>query len=243
MQYINPNLDIPQLQATFQARSRVLIRDFFVPEVIQAVRRAVDQIDWGLTYRDAKGDCLLTGEELRAMTEEQRFALTDTINSVAREAFQFAFCTHSLVASAKRGDTDLLARFLRWMADEPFMASLREITGIREINGVYAQATMYTRGNFLVIHDDHVDIEDRRLAYVINLSPKWRADWGGLLHFSEPDGSVTDTFFPHFNSLSLFKVPQSHFVSYVPPFAQGERTAITGWLIAAEPRKGDPAAQ
>lgn len=233
MPYINPQLDIAQLQQSFQRDGRVLIRDFFEPAVIEALSRAVDEIDWALTYRDVNGDRVLSGEQLRALSNEQRARLVEGINLVASQEFQFSFCTDSLVAAAKRGESHLLARFMRWMADEDFLASIRRITGVTDVNRVYAQATMYTRGNFLVLHDDHVDKENRRLAYVINLTRHWRADWGGLLHFTGPAGDVLETYFPHFNSLSLFRVPQSHFVSYVPPFAQGERTAITGWLIAA----------
>jgi SM-20-related protein len=233
MQYINPKLDTELLGQSFKRDGRVLIRNFFEPTVIEALSQAVERIDWALTYRDVHGDRVLNAEQLRALTPEQRSMLVDGIHTVARNEFQFSFCTDSLVAAAKRGETDLLARFMRWMADEQFMSKIRQITGVTDINRVYAQATMYTRGNFLLIHDDHVDAEDRRLAYVINLTRHWRADWGGLLHFTAADGSVIDSFFPHFNSLSLFRVPQSHFVSYVPPFAQGERTAITGWLIAA----------
>ena len=50
-------------------------------------------------------------------------------------------------------------------------------------------------GELVLIHDDHVDREDRRIAYVINLTPRWRPDWGGMLHFTAEDGSVLDTFF------------------------------------------------
>lgn len=233
MHYINPALDLPQLSARFQREGRVLIRDFFEPAVVTALARAVDGIDWSLSFRDTQGDRQLTGEQLRQMSPAQRAELADGIHKLAGQGFQFSFYTDSLVAAAKRGDTDLLARFMRWMADEQFMAKIRAISGVTEINRVYAQATMYSRGNFLVAHDDHVDAENRRLAYVINLTPRWQAEWGGMLHFCAPDGSISESFFPHFNSLALFRVPQTHFVSYVPPFAQGERTAITGWLIAA----------
>jgi Rps23 Pro-64 3,4-dihydroxylase Tpa1-like proline 4-hydroxylase len=75
--------------------------------------------------------------------------------------------------------------------------------------------------------------ENRRFAYVINLTRSWRPDWGGLLHFCDEDCNVSETYYPHFNSMSLFAVPQDHFVSFVPPYAQGERLAVTGWLIAA----------
>ncbi len=233
MDYINPALDLSQLKAEFGRDRRLLIRDFFTPEVADALARAVEAIDWNLCYRDTQGDRRLTGEQLLSLDASQRSHLVDGIVEVARHQFQFSFYTESLADVMHRGDTGLLARFIRYMADEAFLSVMRDITGIPEVNRVYAQATMYAPGSFLLAHDDHVDVENRRLAYVINLTRQWRPDWGGLLNFSERDGSVTDSFFPHFNSVSLFAVPQTHFVSYVPPFAQGQRNAITGWLIAA----------
>lgn len=233
MEYLNPALDIEHLQDEFRGHRRLLIRDFFRPDVAEALARAVEAIDWSLCYRDAQGDRRLTGDQLRSLDGSQRAYLVDGIVEVARRQFQFSFFTDSLADALQRGDEGLLARFIRYMADDAFLSVMRQITGIPEVNRVYAQATMYAPGSFLLAHDDHVDAEDRRLAYVINLTRQWRPDWGGMLHFSRPDGSVSDTFFPHFNSMSVFAVPQTHFVSYVPPFAQGERQAITGWLIAA----------
>lgn len=233
MNYLNPALDFEALGHELRSRGRVLIRDFFAPQVVDALDRALREIDWALVYRDAQGDRKLTGEQLRGLSPMERMQLNEGILAVAREGFQFSFLTHSLVDAVKSGRTDLLARFMRYMAGDEFLARMRVLSGDPSINGLYAQATLYSRGNFLTTHDDHVDREDRRLAYVLNLTRRWQPDWGGLLHFTEADGSVLETFFPHFNSMSLFTVPQRHFVSYVPPFAMGERQAITGWLIAA----------
>lgn len=233
MDYLNPTLDFAALGRTLRTEGRVLIRDFFAPEVAEALDRALQAIDWELVYRDLNGDQRLSGAQLRALSPPQRMQLTEGILAMAREGFQFSFFSDSLVRAINDGRSDLLARFMRWMAGEEFLSRMRELSGDPQINGVYAQATMYSRGNFLTTHDDHVDREDRRIAYVINLTRCWRPDWGGMLHFTGEDGSVLDTFFPHFNSLSLFTVPQRHFVSYVPPFAMAERLAITGWLIAA----------
>lgn len=233
MDYINPTLDLDALNTQFTRDRRLLIRDFFVPDVADALARAVEAVDWSLCYRDRNGDRRLTSEQLRGLDGSQRAHLGEGILEVARHEFQFSFFTESLADAAHRGETGLLARFIRWMADDAFLSVMRRITGVQEVNRLFAQATMYAPGSFLLAHDDHVDVEDRRIAYVINLTRRWRPDWGGMLHFSDRDGSVTDSFFPHFNSLSLFAVPQTHFVSYVPPFAEGQRNAITGWLIAA----------
>ena len=78
---------------------------------------------------------------------------------------------------------------------------------------------------------------NRIAAFVVNLTPDWSADLGGLLMFTGADGHLEEAFTPKFNTLSLFRVPQPHAVSAVAPFARGARLAVTGWL-----RRGPPPA-
>lgn len=233
MGYINPGLDPAAIRDTLTRRRRVLIRDFFEAPVVEALANALAAVDWSLLYRDETGDRRLSGEELRALSTERRTQISAGINDLAGRTYQFSFYSHPIVHTAQRGESDLLSRFVRWMADEEFLSVMRNISGLQDIDRVYAQGTLYARGSFLNVHNDEVEVENRRLAYVINLTPRWRPDWGGLLHFDDGEGNVVETFFPHFNSLSLFLVPQNHFVSYVAPYAQAERLAITGWLIAS----------
>ena len=72
MTYINPQLDLPQIEQTLQRNGRVLIRDFFEPTVAESLAQAVEAIDWSLTYRDTEGDRVLSGEQLRSLTSQQR---------------------------------------------------------------------------------------------------------------------------------------------------------------------------
>lgn len=233
MNYLHPQLDLPAARAALQQRRLVQVRNFFAPEVAEALHRALGSVEWGLSFRDDNGDALLTGSQLRSLGATDRERLNNGILSVAQQDFQFSFLSYSLVDSAQRGETDLLTRFTRWMADEQFLGAMRDLTGLPGLNRLYAQATLYAPGNFLMIHDDEVTREKRRVAYVINLTQGWRPDWGGLLHFCDESGDVLETFSPHFNSMSLFLVPQDHFVSFVAPFARTPRMAITGWLIEA----------
>ena len=81
---------------------------------------------------------------------------------------------------------------------------------------------------------DTLDVnEGRRYAFVINLSREWKPDWGGQLQFiDDATGAITDAFLPRWNSLSLFRVPQTHQVTLVSPWAARPRHAITGWWLA-----------
>jgi len=83
----------------------------------------------------------------------------------------------------------------------------------------------------LTRHQDNDQHEGRAYVYAINLTKNWSADWCGLLQFENDKGDVIQTFAPQWNSLSLFKVPQSHIVSLVSPFVNEDRLAITGWLL------------
>lgn len=67
----------------------------------------------------------------------------------------------------------------------------------------------------------------------MNLTPRWRTEWGGLLQFHDARGDLSHALAPAYNAIHVFTVPQLHSVSYVAPFAGAPRFAITGWLRAA----------
>lgn len=79
-------------------------------------------------------------------------------------------------------------------------------------------------------HNDSAKEEDRAFAYVINLGRGWQPHWGGQLQFLGEGGDIVETFVAHWNSLSLFRVPQMHQVGLVAPWACHDRYSITGWF-------------
>ena len=85
-------------------------------------------------------------------------------------------------------------------------------------------------GDFLTKHNDHEPVTNRKVAYVLNFAKDWREDWGGYLQFFDGQGNIVEGFKPRFNCLNMFCIPMDHSVSYVPPFCQGQRLAITGWF-------------
>lgn len=231
--YLNPELDAAAIRGQYQRDGHLLVRDFFQPHVAEALAAHVKALDWGLAIRGQSGDQHFTPQELRTLDAQTRQAHSIAIQQQAEKGFGYSFLNHRMVETAEQGHDDLLSRFVRWMATPECLSAIEAMTGETPLNRVYAMATMYQRGSFLTAHDDHTDNERRRLAYVLNLTPKWRAHWGGLLQFTDAAGDVTASFVPHFNSVALFKVPQDHHVSYVAPYAMGSRIAITGWFITA----------
>ena len=111
-----------------------------------------------------------------------------------------------------------------------FLGFVRTLSGDPRAAYVDAQATRYRAGDFLTAHDDDVVGKSRLYAYVLNLTPQWRTDWGGLLAFHDADGHLAEAYVPTFNALNIFRVPQLHSVTQVASFAAGSRMSITGWI-------------
>ncbi len=230
---INPRLDRETLRARFAVAGRIQVRDFLTPTSAQRLHRCLEQeTDYRLTIKGPAG--LQRVRQGAMLTPEQQAQMARDVYAGARDNFQFLYDGLPMSdAGEPFGDpAHYLARVSAFLNGDAFLNFARELTGIAGVDFVEAQATRYGRGHFLTTHDDHRQDARRLAAYVLNLSPGWRADWGGLLLFPDGDGNIAQGYTPAFNTLNIFRVPMPHMVSMVMPFAGGGRYAITGWLRA-----------
>lgn len=178
-----------------------------------------------------KGHVDLPAAWLEGLTPAQRTDMGRAAQEAATERFHYLYDNHPLWDLDEAGRLDgVWKAWLAFANSEAFLGPMREITGEPRIAFADAQVTRYRRGHFLTAHDDGIEGKNRYFAYVLNLSPRWRIEWGGLLMFHGDDGHVAEAFLPNFNSLNLLKVPALHSVSQVSLFAGDDRLAITGWL-------------
>ena len=229
---INNELDVETYRQQLAARGRVQIADFLQPDAAERLRDCLArEVRWTLAER-SESTSRTRGRE-QALTDTEYQAVLETAYARARTEFQFVYDSYMLVRARKEGwDPELVLHFMLDFLNSPeFLDFARYLTNDAAINAVNAQATRYRPGHFLTPHEDISETEGRRYAYVINLTRNWKPEWGGLLQFIDA-GNVIDTFAPRWNSLSLFRVPALHMVSFVSPWAGEERLAITGWFLA-----------
>ena len=235
---LNPALDRAALAADFAQHGRLQIRDVLTEQTAREIRDIlVNQTDWGFALQvgtHGKPESW-RGHELRAPGGAQAVMekIQQTDRAAADRDYAFRLQRYSLVEAYlgqwnPGSPHDLLLEHLN---DEPFMALMRQVTGIPELVKADGHASCYGPQQFLGKHLDSHVAEGWRIAYVLNLTiDDWHPDWGGYLMFFDEDGDVEAGYMPRFNTLNLFRVPQSHAVSYVPPFAPRGRYAISGWL-------------
>lgn len=231
---INNGIDLNHYRQLLVQRTRVQIPDFLQADAAETLHRCLrDDIPFALAERSDGRSHTIDAASYAGMDAEARQALLQKAYDRAKTEFQFSYDSYMIVKAMKEGWTpNPLHAVLEFLNSSEFLMFARRLTGEPTINRVSAQGTRYRAGQFLTRHQDREAGENRVCAFVINLSKEWDSDWGGLLQFHDEDDRLVDTFVPYWNTLSLFRVPQSHTVSLVSPWAGADRLAITGWFLA-----------
>jgi hypothetical protein len=228
---LHPEIDRARYRADYKRTGRVAVAPFLRDEDAAALRaHLIARDDWARVMNAGERVYELPRRALAEMPDAQRAELDARVAAAAVDGFQYRFETIRVAEAANdRGlSATLLDRFGDFMASDPVVELLRDITGA-PIDFADAQATSYAPGDFLTRHDDDVAGKRRHAAYVLGLTPRWRAEWGGLLLFHGSGGDIDHGFVPGFNALRLFGVPAVHSVSAVWPYAPEPRLSVTGW--------------
>jgi SM-20-related protein len=231
---LNNAIDLNRYRRLLVQHTRVQIPDFLQLDAAETLHRCLrEDIPWALAERSGGVSHTIDATTYAGMDAEARQLLLKKAYARATTEFQFSYDSYMIVRAVKEGWTpNPLHTVLEFLNSPEFLLFARRLTGEPTINRVSAQGTRYRAGQFLTRHQDREAGENRVCAFVINLSRYWDSDWGGLLQFHDVDDRLVDAFVPYWNTLSLFRVPQSHTVSLVTPWAGAERLAITGWFLA-----------
>ena len=233
---INPALDRAALARAFAAEKRIQIRDVLTQDAARNVHSILSrQTPWGIAWQAAAdGPHNVPQPRLTGMPAPEAGEIQRKLGEAMRgRDYGFLYAQYPMVHAylerwAPGGPHEALVELIN---DEPFLALVRDVTGIAELRKADAQATLYGPNHFLSVHDDSHMAEGWRVAYVLSMCAEdWRPEWGGFLNFYDEEGDVVRGFRPRFNALNLFLVPQKHSVTYVPPFAPVGRFALTGWF-------------
>jgi Rps23 Pro-64 3,4-dihydroxylase Tpa1-like proline 4-hydroxylase len=231
---INPTLELNTARTVFKRKGRVLLPDFLGLPGAQALGHTLaEELPYRLTMNTSdESVSRLSTPDLSALDETFRRNLMNALYAEARTQFRYMYAqfefdrnleAEGLVAGRSR-------EIWAFLNSTDFLKTVGKIIGVGDLKRVSAQASSYAPGHFLTQHDDDVKQSGRRAAFVLYMSPRWLADWGGLLQFIDRDGHVAEAFTPTFNALAVFKVPTEHAVSMITPLAPRPRLAISGWV-------------
>lgn len=229
----HPELDVERLSRTWEPGERIHIPNILCEETADRIEAALQaEGDWIRSVTMRSGSFHIPLKDNEPQSDTHRKWLADAVVDGGDSEMQYVYDSRPLGAghttSPPRGD--VLDAFEYWLNAEPQLAVLRALTGENETRRVYCQASRFLPGQVLTEHSDRGGGK-RLVAHVFNFTRTWNPDWGGLLVFHDEAGHIARGFTPGFNSLNLFRTPQSHSVTQVATFAQKPRLAVSGWLM------------
>lgn len=235
--FFNLPTDVSPYADTLDKDGVVQIANILQPEVIARIEAEINQLPWDMAYVLKGKAAKYSVAEVMTMPAQQRGQLFADIAQEAAQQ-QYAFCydsymliTHYLNSSRPNS---VFHQYVEQLCHPEMVEFMRLLTGDRRIIKADGQVSRYLPGHFLKSHDDNGAPfgQIRSAAYTIGLSRSWQADWGGILHLQHADLSIRRSIVPAFNTLTVFSVPQFHFVSQVANYCPVPRYGITGWFRA-----------
>lgn len=235
---MDPTLNPDDMAAAFARFGRIHVPGFLTEASARTLHHAMAEERLWLCSTTSRGTSIdIPVEQFDHFSPDQAAGFISLAHAEARKGFHYMFDTVRISDAVARNEplNPAFAGFYAFVNGPEFLAFVRRLT--KDDRPVYAdaQATRYQAGHYLTQHDDEKPEAGRLYAYVLNLTPDWRSDWGGLLNFIDQDGHVAEAYTPTWNALNLFRVPADHAVSSVAPFAGGDRLSITGWLRDRRP--------
>lgn len=230
---LSPHHDVAAYAAEYAATGRVHIRDFLRKSDVRRLHEALLRAPWEFQAFHA-GVKKLPLAQWEALPAGHRQALETALAEEARKPQQFTFrflTVHlSMDGEAYPGPDPDLQALVRFLNGESFLSFARAITGDGAIRLTDVHASGYRAGDYLHRHNDLVPDAERVAAYILNLTPVWQPEWGGLLNFLGADGHIDAALTPTWNAMNFLRVPQPHFVSTVADFVTATRLSVSGWV-------------
>ncbi|HEX9853333.1 MAG TPA: 2OG-Fe(II) oxygenase family protein [Woeseiaceae bacterium] len=232
---LNLSLDVDALAAQYRADQRIRIENVLLEAVAERVRTICSgKTPYEFAYFQDGGCRSTSASEMAAFDDSTKSRLARELMQNAARGVGFLYCRYLVRHEAQVDDPDLafLHEVAGFLNSPPMLEFIARVTGRADVSRADAQYTRYSSGQYLTRHRDIFDDQSRRIAYVFGFTRAWHPDWGGLLQFFEDSGEPRDAWAPAFNRLSLFDVRHVHSVTFVTPFAGGDRYSLTGWFYA-----------
>ena len=239
---INSSINASDFSEALKENGRVRIPNFLDDASAERVRETlINDTEWGLVYSNAQGEpVVLSALDLKTLKPKEMQAITTELYKQGSSMYSYIYYVYPIIDAIQQGvlkNDSVLSHVANFLNGTAFIKFARELTGTDTLVKFDPQATCYGRGHFLNLHDDMGDGRDykgtsvRRYAVVLGFTKNWSVNWGGQTNFFDKAAtSSCESWYPAFNTLSIFEVPTLHSVGHVNPMANDRRYAITGWL-------------
>ncbi|XOV78506.1 MAG: 2OG-Fe(II) oxygenase family protein [Aestuariibacter sp.] len=229
----NDFIDVVKARRDFRDFGWAEIADIWIKSFTESViQNVVRNVKFLNCFRIAGEHTELSDEQLKALSGEQQQQLFQQIHTAASQGNGYLYARRAIDDNSDKIDVGALHQAFAWLKSEATLDLIKDITGKQDIITVSCMATRFSQGQFITREKASDRDSANRLGFIIDLSPHWQSDWGGLLqlHSTSMANEPASAFTPAFNSLLLFDAGRDFSLSYVAPFIKYYRYTLMGWF-------------
>ena len=230
---INEKLDTKALAKDFASKVRVQIKDFLQEVHAERIFTSIaTETPWQFTYNDGDDIYFLSPTDLQQMITRRKSDLSTKIFERARTQFQFVQqdCALKRLEGESPTPEHLLDKVQAFFNSKEFLKFAKSITGLKNLQSSDAWAVFFNRDQFYGQSDGQLTNKRRKVGFHFGLTKDWRADWGGYHCFFDENDNIEEGYKPLFNALTLFKLPQTQSIQYIPTFTGTPKFGIHGYI-------------
>lgn len=224
---LNNALDWDAIQRAYNKDKRIIIRDVLEPDFADEVFHCLSvDIEWELYFLTEEGPTIFSADELKRITPEQKAGIGQKLTEMSGKGFSYFYHRHEMDNNLH----PIMKELFDLMSGPDVLEFVKHISSDQTLDRMNVVATRYTPSCFLRTHNDFKEKSARRVGHLWGFTRNWNPDWGGILQFPDGDRGIIEGHIPEFNTLTLFKVPVTHFVSQVTAYARTPRFVLSGWF-------------
>lgn len=232
---LNNFVDIVKARRDFRDFGHAVVEDIwkaaFAEQVIQNIVRNVSFLQCFYAGNEQKE---LSEKQLSELPQEERQSLFQQIHAEAGKGLGHYYARWQCDSQGQQSASGALHSALTWLTNEDNLDLVRDISGIKNLNSVGCMVCRFSQGQYISQRVSGEEDQQRKLAFIIDLTPEWKPEWGGLLHLHATDEQPATFFTPSFNQLTLFDAQKPWSLSYVAPYIKYYRYSLVGWFNTSE---------
>jgi len=244
--FLNPKLDINKLAANFAENNFVVIDNYLKPEFIGRLYSEFANSSktlWATALRDHSSEDFY-GERSKLKASKNADALfkakyklklkkllKECQNFSGKGVYSFAY---ERTSTKKLADTAIESEFKNFLVSEGNFSFLSSVVGQQLTNLVDSYMSKFSSGHFVSVRQDNIKA---KVHFILNLTPEWLPQWGGMFHLCSKDFISGVNLMPaKFNTLIIVKNldkfrSSPYFISHVAPEVEKQKMFYNAYFI------------
>lgn len=226
---VNPYLDIVKARRDYRDFKWSRLADVLLASIAERViHELVKKVEFENCFMVADNEVGMSDTHLAALPEEQRAKLITQVYESASLGKGYLYACKNIDCEYQSNEPTMLVNVFNWLNSNDTLELVSDITGCGELQFASCNAVRFSKGHFITNGAQCFDTEKGKVGFVIDLTPDWNSNWGGLLHLNSVYEGSGVTFTPMFNNMVLFESSYDVSVTYLANFIKYNKFSLMG---------------